>query len=438
MTTKELLEQRAKLLSDMRLLVANADAARREMTTEEDAKWNEMDADADRLKATIAKRQKLEAEERNLENPGTTITGHTPESVQRLTSEMRAKKENEAFTSWLRYGFEGLTPEQKMTMAQKRSFVDGSRLLNSGDVPAEVRAMGVGSGGAGGYTVPQGFSDELQKYLKQFGGVRQAARAFPTPTGQDIPWPSVDDTANKGELLAENSPANAQDVAFSSVTLHAYKFSSKIVLVSMELLQDSFFDINEILRDLLGERIGRITNDYFTTGTGTSQPQGVVTAATLGKQGASGQTTSIIYEDLVDMSHSIDPLYRLNARFMFNDSTLKAIKKIKDSNGRPLWQMYSESGFGSQVGQDTILGYPYTINQSMANMGTGGSPVVGNSSLLFGDFSRFIVRDVLDMTLLRLTERYAEYGQVGFLAFARCDSRTINTAAITYYQNANS
>lgn len=429
-TTRELQEQRAKLVSDMRSLVAHADAASRDMTPEEDVKWNEMDADADRLKASIAKRTKMETEERSIENPGQSVGN--PDTAIRLTSEMRAKKENEAFTAWIRYGNEGLTTEQKMVMAQKRNFVSTS------DVPAEFRQQGVGSGSIGGYTVPQGFSEELQKYLKLFGGVRQVARAFPTPSGQDIPWPSVDDTSNKGSLLAENSAAQELDVAFSSVTLKAFKFTSGVVLVSMELLQDSFFDINAMLRDLLGDRIGRITNDYFTTGTGSGQPQGVVTAAGLGKTGASGQTSTIIYEDLVDMSHSIDPLYRPNASYMFSDNTLKYLKKIKDSQGRPLWQMYSEAGFGTNVAQDRILGYPYQINQSMADLGTNGSPVVGNKSVLFGDFTRFIVRDVLDLQLLRLTERYAEYGQVGFLAFARSDSRTINTAAIKYYQNAAS
>jgi HK97 family phage major capsid protein len=430
MTVRELKEQRAKLVADMRAMVAQADAAKRDMTPEEDAKWNEMDADAERLKSSIQKREKLEAEERNIEgNPG--VPAGVPQPRVNETSEMRKQREERAFTSWLRYGFDGLSPEDKVVMAQKRSFVNNSEL------PAEIRAQSTTTT-AGGYTVPQGFSEELQKFLKQFGGVRQVARAFPTPSGQDIPWPTVDDTSQKGELLAENSAANAQDVTFGQVTLKSFKFSSKIVLVSMELLQDSFFDINAILRDLLGERIGRITNDYFTTGTGTGEPQGVVTAASLGKTGASGQTTSVIYDDLVDLQHSIDPLYRPGAHYMFNDSTLKALKKLKDSQGRPLWQMQQNAGFGSQVAQDNIIGYPYVINQSMADLGRSGSPLAGNKSILFGDFSRYIVRDVLDMQLLRLTERYAEYGQVGFLAFARSDARAINSAAITYYQNAAS
>jgi HK97 family phage major capsid protein len=238
----------------------------------------------------------------------------------------------------------------------------------------------------------------------------------------------VDDTANVGELLAENVAAAAQDVVFSQIILKAYKYSSKIVLVSMELLQDSFFDIGTILRDLLAERIGRITNTHFTTGTGSGQPQGVVTGSGLGKTGAAGQTTTIIYDDLVDLEHSIDPLYRPGSIFMMSDSALKVIKKLKDSSGRPIWQPGADASL--QVGQaafNNIMGYPYVINQDIA------VPAINAKSVLFGNFSKYIVRDVREFTLLRLEERYAEFGQVGFLAFTRSDGRFINAAAVKHY-----
>src|SRR4051812_27487746 len=151
MTTRELIEQRAKLIADMRSIVAQADAAKRELTPEEDAKWNAMDADADRLKSTISKRTKLEAEEREIENPGAKPIVNAP-ATGHLTSEERAKKENQAFTAWLRYGLDGLSAEQKHIMAQKRTFVN----LNGADMPAEVRAQSTTTT-AGGYTVPQGF-----------------------------------------------------------------------------------------------------------------------------------------------------------------------------------------------------------------------------------------------------------------------------------------
>jgi HK97 family phage major capsid protein len=232
--------------------------------------------------------------------------------------------------------------------------------------------------------------------------------------------------------LAENTEVAAQDVTFGQVVLKAFKYSSKIVLVSMEILQDSFFDVGTILRDLLAERIGRITNTHFTTGTGSGQPQGVVTASGLGKTGASGQTTSIIQEDLIDLEHSVDPLYRPNCRYMLADSSLKVIKKLKDSTGRWLFQPNNEAGLAASNQRPTINGYPYEINQDVAAM------TASAKSVLFGDFNRYVVRDVREFSLLRLEERYAEKGQVGFIAFTRSDGRAINAAALKHYINAAS
>ena len=113
------------------------------------------------------------------------------------------------------------------------------------------------------------------------------------------------------------------------------------------------------------------------------------------------------------------------------DSSLKVIKKLKDTAGRPIWQPGLSASL--QAGQDTfntINGYPYQINQDMAVMAANAK------SILFGNFSRYVISDVREFTLLRLQERYAEFGQVGFLAFTRSDGRYINTAAIKHYANS--
>lgn len=429
MTLKELREKRAALVEKMRALVTLAERENRKMSPEEDQTWSQMDVDQESLKRDIEKREKVEAAERELagQTPGPTQAPPLDRRSQepQLTTEERQKKDGQAFEAWMRFGFDGLNPEQRAIMSRRRSFISASEL------PEEIRAQGVGTGGAGGFTVPQGFSNELEKKLKAFGGMRQAARLFPTPQGNDIPWPVVDDTANVGELLAENVAAAAQDVTFTQVILKAYKYSSKIVLVSMELLQDSFFDIGDILAGLLAERIGRITNTHFTTGTGSGQPEGVVTSAPQGRVGTTGQTTTVIYDDLVELEHSIDPLYRPGSQWMMADSSLKVIKKLKDTQNRPLWL----AGINSSIQPgtpsfDSILGYPYSINQDVPVMAANAK------SILFGNFSRYIVRDVREFTLLRLQERYAEFGQVGFLAFTRSDGRFINTAAIKHYANS--
>src|SRR4030095_1153468 len=425
---RELIEKRNKLVADMRTLVTLAETREGSdqgvMTAEQETQFNAMDDEMEKVSAQIERRQKVEAAERGLAESSNKTAAPALENRARnpMTAEARKAGETKAFEQWIRFGFEGLNPEQRAIMATRRSTITASEL------PEEVRAQAVGSGAGGGFLVPQGFSEELEKALKAFGGMREVARNFPTPTGNDIPWPTVDDTANVGELLAENIAAASQDVAFGQVILKAFKYSSRLGLVSMELLQDSFFDVGTILRDLLAERIGRITNTHFTTGTGTGQPQGVVTGAGLGKQGIVGQTTSVIYDDLVDLEHSIDPLYRPGSIYMMADSSLKVIKKLKDTAGRPIWQPGLSASL--QAGQDTfnsINGYRYQINQDMAPMG------VSAKSILFGALNRYVIRDVREFTLLRLQERYAEFGQVGFLAFTRCDGRYINTAAIKHY-----
>src|SRR5262245_17131006 len=429
-TLRELLDLRSKLVDQMRALVDLSEQEGRggKLSPEEDAKFNDLDDEMEKVSLQISRREKVESAERAMAlsaNPEAPPALETRRARSPMNLEERKKAETRAFEQWVRFGFNGLDAEQRQIMATKRTIIAASEL------PDELRAQAVGSGAGGGYLVPQGFSEELEKALKAFGGMREAARLFPTPTGNDIPWPTVDDTANIGELLAENIPAAAQDVVFGQVILKAYKYSSKLVLVSMELLQDSFFDIGTILRDLLAERIGRITNTHFTTGTGTGQPQGVVTGATLGKTGVVGQTTSVVYDDIIDLEHSVDPLYRPGSIYMMNDSTLKAVKKIKDSSGRPLWQPGMTASL--QTGQEafnSINGYPYIINQDMAVMAANAK------SILFGNFSKYIIRDVREFTLLRLEERYAEYGQTGFLAFTRADGRYINTAAVKYYANS--
>jgi HK97 family phage major capsid protein len=432
-TLREMKANYDGLREKMQEILVKGELEKRELTADESAKWDAMHDDTEVLRKSIERREYMES----LERDTTKTPGVDPSAATRASNvnpEERKKAEAKSWERWFRFGYNNLTAEERSNLARQQAGVYSGSIIG-GD--SEFRDQSTTTT-AGGYTIPQGFSEELQKYIALYGGVRPVARNFPTPTGHDIPWPTVDDTANKGELLAENTGAGSQDVVFGQVTLKAFKFSSKLVKVSKELLQDSYFDVGVILRDLFVDRLGRITNQYFTTGTGTGEPQGIVSGSTLGETATSGQTTTIIYDNLVNLEHSVDPLYRPNAKFMFNDSTLKALKKLKDSQGRPLWMGYAEAAFGPRVAQPTILGYGYQINQDMANIGHGGSPDAGYKSILFGDFSRYVVRDVLAMDLIRLEERYAELGQVGFLMFMRADGRTLNTAAIKYFTNPTS
>lgn len=276
----------------------------------------------------------------------------------------------------------------------------------------EYRAQSVTTPAAGGYTVPDETMRALEIALLDFGGMRRAATVIRTSSGAALPMPTVNDTANVGVILNENTQVANQDVAFSQLVLDAYKYSSKQVLVSVELLQDSAVPLGEILGRLLGERIGRITNTHFTVGTGVSMPLGIVPAATVGFTAPTtdSQVTSWKYTSMVPLEHSVDPAYRGNAKWMMSDSALMKTKLLVDSQGRPLWAASISTG-----APDTLMGYPVIINNDMAAMAAGAK------SVLFGDLSKYMIRDVLGVTLLRLEERYADFHQVAFLAFARMD-----------------
>lgn len=331
----------------------------------------------------------------------------------------------EIFTRAMRFGVSELSPEERNVMMGMRSDIDMSK------VPAEIRALAAGTAAAGGYTVPQGFSDEIEKAMKAYGPMYDdtVTRVLRTDTGNDIPWPQMDDTVNVGALLAENTATAEQDIAFTSLTMKAYMYTSKLIRVPYQLLQDSAFNVeSEIINPAFGERIGRIANQHLTTGTGAgAQPNGIVTASTLGKTTAA--VAAVTSDEVIDFYHSVDPAYRSDPsfKFMFNDSSLQAVRKLKDSQNRYLIDGLKDNGAVLNLAGISV---PYVINQDMAAMATG------NKFMLAGAFNRYVVRRVKEMQILRLAERYAEYFQVGFVGFARFDGNLINSSAVKHMKNA--
>ena len=261
--------------------------------------------------------------------------------------------------------------------------------------------------------------------MKFYGGAEAGAFVLNDTTGANLVWPTNDDTSNTGRLVAENVQHTETDITFGQKTLSNYTFSSDIVLASVQLLQDSGVDVESLIAKKLGQRIGRAQNTYFTTGTGSSQPQGYITGSAAGVTAAN--TNSITYNDIVDLVHSVDPAYRQSGRcqFKFNDSILKAIRKLRDDSGgaglgRPIWEPSVQVGVAT-----SLLGYGYTVNNDMATSATGAKTVC------FGDFDTgFVVRHVSGGRLLRLAERYADYLQVGFLGFDRADSIVQDSGAL--------
>lgn len=365
----------------------------------------------DALEAKIQRAEKLAAAEERANAPdprrpvGTNIEGRREEP--------KAPEYGEVFEKALRYGVSELNAEERSVLMRNRD--------------PEARAQSTGTDSAGGYTVPEGFVTELDKALALWGPMWDGGivRELNTSSGNPLPWPTVDDTSKTGEQHTENGAATddgGADVAFGQKMLNAYIYDTEVVRVPIELLQDSAFNMESLLSDLFGERLGRLANQVLTTGTGTNQPNGIVTASTVGKTAAAA--AALDADELLDLFHSVDPAYRASpkCRWMFNDSTLAAIRKLKDGNGNYLWQMGDV-----RVGEpSTFLGKPYSVNQAMANIGASAKPII------FGDLSRYVVRKVRGFSVMTLRERYAENFQIGMIGFKRFDGELLNTAAVKH------
>lgn len=387
----------------------------KDWTKEAAAQVDDLYAKIDDLDGQIERFERALTLEDSLDGRGEQRSDRTGRSVDEEANNVVTEKA--IFDAWCRGGMEQLNDEQREYVANRKN--EARRLYGS---------QSVGTGSQGGFLVPRDFSATLLEKMAAFGGVRSVANVIQTDGGNSIDFPTVDETGQEGELIGENTTATGQDIVFGTTAIDAYKYSSKIVTVPIELIQDSRIDIEAYVNKALAERIARITNRHFTVGDGTSKPRGVVVAAASGKTGVTGQTTSVTYDDFVDMEHSVDPAYRNEAGWMFHDQTLKVIKKLKDSQGRPLWRPGVTGG-----DPNDILGYKYTINQHMAQMAANAK------SILFGDFSKYTIRDVMAVTLFRFADsKYMEKGQVGFLAWSRHDGDLIDASneSVRYYANS--
>lgn len=328
---------------------------------------------------------------------------------------------DEVFRHAIRFGVNGMSDEQRSVYAQH---------VAANALSAEQRAQSVGTNSEGGYTVAPGFLPEMTRSLLAWGPMLDpgVTREILTGKGNNLQWPTINDTAEKGTLTAENaaSGVTGDDTVFGTKSLDAYIYRSGVVKIPTELLTDSDFNLEQLLGDLMGERLGRSSNTALTVGTGSSQPNGIVTAAAVGPTVAS--TTAITGDDVLDLVHSVNSAYRLSpkARFMFNDTTLKLLRKLKDGNSNYIWQ-----GADLKTGvENQLLGYNYSINDDMA------SGAANARTMIFGDFNKYIVRKVGGFVVIVMRERYAEFLQTGFLAYNRIDGELADGAAVKTLKQA--
>lgn len=411
-TVQELVDRRAGIWQQMQEIYDRRDITTGLLSAEDSAAYERAEADFDALEAEVTRAQRHAALAASMSQVDR--TGVTPPNGVPPSQEVQDEEYARAFSAFLREGINDLEPAQRKLMQDRRR-----------DLPKG--AAGVGTGAAGGYAVPPEFRNIFIETLKWYGPMLDVAETFSTDSGANIPWPTNDDTANVGAILAENTQVTEQDVTLGTNALDAYMYTSKLVRVSFQLLQDRP-DFDTWLARKLGERIGRIWNQHFTTGTGVSQPDGFVTSAAVGGTGTGSFAggNSFTYDTLIDVLESLDPAYGAGdgLTWMMHQTARKVIRKMKDTQNRPLWEPSIQAGT-----PDSLMGYPVRLNNDMPTLAQS------SKSVAFGNFREaYVIRQVRDIATLRLTERYADYLQVGFLAFARADGTLQNGNALRLLQ----
>ncbi|WP_425832575.1 phage major capsid protein [Streptomyces fractus] len=405
------IEKRANVWSEMQEIQQRAEAESRDaLTAEEREKWDRAETELSELSSDIERMERAARLDTVQRDQAVIATGggDNPEDRSEIDRDAAYR---DAFDAYVRNGMGGLSQEQRTLMMSNQ---------------AEIRAGATSPGTAGGYFIPTETLNKITEVMKAYGGLLGAANVITTASGSPLNWPTNDDTANVGAILAENSQVTEQDVTLGQKTLGAYTYTSKLVRLSLQLVQDDVFGVEAWLTRKLGERIGRAVAAHLATGTGTAQPEGLFTNATAGKTGATGQTTSVTYDDLVDLQHSIDPAYRASAQWAMSDSALKTVRKLKDSQGRPLWEPSVQAGVPS-----SLMGAGVLIDNGIP------APAANAKSIGYGDIAAgYVVRQVSGGQMMRLDERYADYLQVGFLGFLRLDAKPDDGAAFRVYAHS--
>lgn len=282
-------------------------------------------------------------------------------------------------------------------------------------------ALQIGTDSEGGYLVPDEYERRLVKALEDENVMRNLCTIIRTESGErKIPLVASHGTAS---WVDEEGSIPDSDDAFGQLTIGAHKLAT-MIKVSDELLQDSVFDVESYIASEFARRIGAAEEEAFITGNGSAKPTGLL-HATLGASAGvtTASSTTMTGEELIDLEHSVRAVYRRNSVFLMNDSTIKALRKLKDGEGRFLWEPGLKEG-----APDMLLGHRIVTSNFMPEIAASAK------TILFGDFSKYWIADREGRSFQRLNELYAATGQVGFRATQRVDGRLILAEAIKCLQ----
>lgn len=428
MAALEQRQERLKLYNEMRSMVEEHGG---KFSPEQQERFNKLEAEEHALAQDIERRENLDRIQKEVNEPAAEERAKKAFEDKKRPDRVTDRDKEMALRAWVapkratreqlaaadKCGINLNNPEMSFRFSAKapRSVDE----IDSWLTRATTASQAIGTTTVGNELQITETKAAVEKQLLAFGGVRQVAQVVRTRNGGPINWPTMDDTGNKAGIIGENTAVATSGMEFSSKQLTSFKFGTGWIKTSWEFLNDSAVPMPGFIGEVLGERMARGLNTHFTAGAAahSSGPAGVASEATIGVTPTTG-TSHVTYENLVKLMHSVDPAYRANGTWMFHDSVLRELKQLTDSTTRPLWL---PSVAGGQP--DTILGKRYIVNQDMATdtTATGGVKLV-----LFGDFSKFVVRDVMDFKISRADELFLAEAQVAWVGHSRHDSLTIS------------
>ncbi len=432
---RALQEQRGRAVDQMRKVADEANAQEGGWTSEQRQKFERLDTDQQALKTRIDDAGKVEhvrhlsEDIEELVDRGNfaqkKVDGFNyREQCQAFAAHIRGDQLTDRESAALKAGSQGFGRDGKFRVSLLTEAPKSLEELRQQVREINMRAttpQSTTTNAAGGFLVDTILRARLEERLLAIGSARAYSTVIRTARGGTLNIPGVDDTAQVAAIVAENSTATVADVKFTNKALGDFMYRSA-VWASKEVIQDSVIDLPSYIGGALGTRLARGSNAHFTTGSTTGgTPRGIRTEAGTGVSTSSNTildaTTNTAYDNLVQVLHSVDPAYRSDPScgWIMHDDILQKIRRVRDTDGRPIWNETMRSGT-----PDRLLGYPIFINQDMTT-----STTVNSSWLLFGKLDAYVIRDVMDLEIMVNRERRSMAGQVEFLSFSRHDGRTV-------------
>jgi len=393
-------EKRAALIEQMQGMVAAAKAEGRNLSNEENEKFDTINNEVDELRASATRIERAEELKKELASKADEVRDNAaPAKVEA----------RDAFNAYLRRGVNGLTPAEANALGELRTGADNAQVTTND--------------GLGGFLVPENWSDFVSVTELFKSDIEQVATVIRTANGQAFNLPANNDTTVVAAILGEATAVTRSDMTFTNVKFDPFTYSSGLVQVSNQLMSDNAFDLSSFVGGQLANRLKRGINAGLTTGADTTAPQGIVVGSDQGKLLTSN--SAITLSEVMDLFYSVDASYRNapNAGWMMNSSTAKAIRILgfAQTNDFPSYVP------GMSVGEpDMLFGKPVYINEDMASIGADAKVI------LFGDLSQYYIHEAGGVQILRLNERFADELSTGFIGYRRVDGHLLQSTAVKH------